>query len=289
MGLFNHHNNNANTTADPAVPNDPTYNAGAGSTQGNFRRDVEGGAGGALAAHEYEKHHGGGPGLATGGAAGGFAAHEYNKHHHQNAANVDPAANTGAGYGAATTGQSYDPAFSNQNNLGTGPTAAATTYGGTSNDPNLNMGTSDPYASGVGAGVAGAGMGAGGGGMAGAGGLGAGGMGTSSGMAPTGRAPGMSSNQPASDLPSLADARKLERSGKMEKTVGTVLCSTTLKEKGLAKEQEAWQIRGQAESIAQAEALESQARAHRGAAVGLGAGQQHLNPSTAQPTSGNTY
>jgi len=281
MGLFNHHNN-VNTTTDPIVSNDPSYNAS--SNQGNFRRDVEGGAGGALAAHEYEKHHGGGPGATTGGAAGTFAAHEYNKHHHNNVNTADPAAGAATGYndpttGYTTAGQSYDPALANQNNLATGTTTAGTGYSGTTN-PIGNTGTTSSYPSGVGAGAAGAGLssantttGLGG-----------------SGIPPTGRTPGMSSNQPVSDLPSLADARKLERSGKMEKTMGTVLCSTTMKEKGLAKEQEAWQIRGQAESIAQAEALESQARAHRGAAVGLGAGSHHLNPSTAPAASGNaTY
>lgn len=158
-------------------------------------------------------------------------------------------------------------------------TTLRTGYGGTTNAIG-NTGATSTYPSGVGAGAAGAGLSS----ANPTTGMGA------SGISPTGRTPGMSSNQPVSDLPSLADARKLERSGKMEKTMGTVLCSTTLKEKGLAKEQEAWQIRGQAESIAQAEALEAQARAHRGAAVGLGAGSHHLNPSTAPAASGNaTY
>ncbi|KAG8992957.1 hypothetical protein FRB90_000822 [Tulasnella sp. 427] len=111
----------------------------------------------------------------------------------------------------------------------------------------------------------------------------------------TGRGPAVGNNQgtgvvggqqSTTAYPSDRQARQLERSGKIEKAIGTVLCSTTMKQKGLEKQAEAANISMQAEHLNEAERLEAQARAMRGNAVGLGAHPNHLNPAGQQP--GNT-
>jgi len=254
MGLFNRtHNGNINT--------DPTSGAAVDPNQGNTRRDVEGGVGGAFLGHEYQKHHGGGtgPGTGTGAVVGGIAAHEYNKHHHNNAT-------TGVATNSAGTSDPTDPTYAGgaypSSGAGAGATglgagAAGVGGGAMANDPMYNTADAGTYGSGVGTSATGAGLGA-------------------------GRTGGMTSNQPtAATVPSMVEARKLERSGKMENMLGTVLCSTTLKEKGLMKEQQAFALRTQAADLNEAELLEAQARERRGHAVGMGAHQDHLNPAGA--------
>jgi len=56
-----------------------------------------------------------------------------------------------------------------------------------------------------------------------------------------------------------------------------VLCSSTLREKGLEKEREAQALKVQAAELRQAEGLESEAAARRERAVAHGAHPSHLN------------
>lgn len=83
------------------------------------------------------------------------------------------------------------------------------------------------------------------------------------------------------------EARHLNRTGKVEKAIGNVLCSTTLKQKGLQKEATAQSMQQQAADVAAAENLEAQAQLHRGHAAGLGAQPNHVVGAGGQgPTTG---
>ncbi|KAF8577160.1 hypothetical protein K439DRAFT_570113 [Ramaria rubella] len=64
--------------------------------------------------------------------------------------------------------------------------------------------------------------------------------------------------------------------GKLEHAAGSLLCSTTLKAKGLEKEREAQALKVQSAELGQAEGLESQAAARRERAVAHGAHPHHL-------------
>jgi len=72
------------------------------------------------------------------------------------------------------------------------------------------------------------------------------------------------------------EARHLNRTGKIEKAVGNVLCSTTLKQKGLQKEATAQSMQQQAQHSAAADNLEAEAALHRGHAAGLDAQPNHV-------------
>jgi hypothetical protein len=73
--------------------------------------------------------------------------------------------------------------------------------------------------------------------------------------------------------------------GKLEHAVGTALCSSTLRAKGLEKEREAQALKVQAAELGQAEGLEAEANARRERAVAHGAHPHNLN---AGATAGNT-
>jgi len=64
--------------------------------------------------------------------------------------------------------------------------------------------------------------------------------------------------------------------GKMEHAAGNILCSSTLKAKGIEKEREAEALKMQARELGAAERLESEAAAHRDRAVAGGAHPHHL-------------
>ncbi|RDB27857.1 hypothetical protein Hypma_002305 [Hypsizygus marmoreus] len=68
--------------------------------------------------------------------------------------------------------------------------------------------------------------------------------------------------------------------GKIERTVGSLIGSESLKAKGLQKEQEANAIKMQGSELAEAERLEREARMRRERAVGHGAHPDNLQPST---------
>ncbi|KIO29468.1 hypothetical protein M407DRAFT_21367 [Tulasnella calospora MUT 4182] len=93
-----------------------------------------------------------------------------------------------------------------------------------------------------------------------------------------GGSPWSAAGQQPSAYPSDREARHLQRSGKIEKAVGTMLCSTTMKQKGLEKQAQGANIAVQSRELAQAENLEAQAKAMRGHAVGMGAHPNHMNP-----------
>jgi len=245
----------------------------------NFRHDVEGGALGGVAGHEYQKHHNGtgGPGAATGTAAGLFGGHEYNKHHNNTNAGYDGTnANQGnlrhdveGGAAGGLAGHEYQKHHDGTGGPGVGTGVAVGALGGHEYNKhhhnNNTNGVTDP-------------------GMAGTNGVGTG-MGTNAGMA-SGAGTGMGMGTTATrgqglpagrndPIATQREARSLMRDGKIEKAVGTVLCSTTLKQKGLQKENNAAALMQQSQNIAVAENLEAQAAMHRGNAVGLGAHPQH--------------
>jgi len=203
-------------------------------------------------------HHGNFRYDAEGVAAGGFAGHEYQKHHNGPGG---PGVGTGAAAGAFA-GHEYNKHHA---------------YG----QQNVNPG---PGMAGVGAG------------SQAQGGMGPAPIDTS--VAPgTGMADGSinsTNNTAGHGLPTggpggieaLKEARQLNRSGKMDKAMGNMLFSTTLKQKGLQKQAVAQNMLAQQEHLAAAENLEAQARLHRGHAAGLGGHPNHISPTTGAPIAG---
>jgi len=74
-----------------------------------------------------------------------------------------------------------------------------------------------------------------------------------------------------SNQPDLAEAKRLEKSAKMEKIIGTLTGNAAKKEDALEKKAEAAAIREQVRHVSNAEELEAQAQRARGVAVGMGA------------------
>ncbi|KAG8886866.1 hypothetical protein FRB98_000892 [Tulasnella sp. 332] len=88
----------------------------------------------------------------------------------------------------------------------------------------------------------------------------------------TGGGMGVSSNQGNNtNMPDLAQAKKLEKSAKIENIIGTLTGNTAKKEEAFEKKAEAAQIREQVRHLSAAEELEAQAQRARGVAVGAGA------------------
>jgi hypothetical protein len=73
--------------------------------------------------------------------------------------------------------------------------------------------------------------------------------------------------------------------GKLEHAVGTMLCSSTLRAKGIQKEQEAQALKVQAAELSAAERLEQEARVRRERAVAHGADPQILHREHGNPQS----
>jgi len=207
-------------------------------------------------------HHGNFRHDAEGAAAGGFAGHEYQEHH---AGTGGPGVGTGAAAGAFA-GHEYNKHHA---------------YG----QQNINT------AVGADSGMAGVGAGS----------RANGGMGPA--PIDTSVAPGNASgiygpsvnsadnttgHGPLAGIEAQKEARQLNRSGKMEKAMGTMLFSTTMKQKGLQKQAVAQNMLAQQEHLAAAENLEAQARLHRGHAAGLGAHPNHISPSSGGPIAGGT-
>jgi len=92
---------------------------------------------------------------------------------------------------------------------------------------------------------------------------------------------GVGSNQPdsAGTMPDLNQAKKLDRSGKLDKVVGTLTGSTKLKQEGLQKRADAAAIRQQTQHLNVAQDLEAQAQMRRAHAVGLGAHPKNVAAS----------
>ncbi|WVQ99847.1 hypothetical protein IAU59_006990 [Kwoniella sp. CBS 9459] len=80
--------------------------------------------------------------------------------------------------------------------------------------------------------------------------------------------------------PSVKEAHKLERKGKMESTVGSLLCNSSLKHKSEAHLAQADHMRMQASELSEAERLEHEAGMRRQRAVGLGADPVHAQGVT---------
>jgi len=259
-----------------------------GEHQGRFKNTAEGAGVGGVAGHEWEKHHGGtGPGAGTGAAAGGFVGNEYNRHH--------------AGAGATAGGQgAYDDTTVGYDRNGTDRatgehqgrfknTAEGAAAGGVAgHEWEKHRGGGGP----------GAGTGVAAGGLAGNeynrhhAGAGAGrgpavasnqpatapGMGAdTAGLGTAGGPHSAGANQPAA-VPTQREARHLERTGKIEKAIGSVICSTSLQERGLEKQAQASNISGQHQNLSEAQRLEAEAKLRRGQAVGLGAHPDHALP-----------
>lgn len=96
------------------------------------------------------------------------------------------------------------------------------------------------------------------------------GMNTSNGNYATNNAAGPQALS-SHNIQANSEARHLSRSGKIEKAFGNLLCSTTLKQKGLQKQAAGQSMRQQAVHVAAAENLEAEAAMHRGHAAGLNA------------------
>ncbi|OCF30638.1 hypothetical protein I316_07686 [Kwoniella heveanensis BCC8398] len=80
--------------------------------------------------------------------------------------------------------------------------------------------------------------------------------------------------------PSVKAAHKLERKGKMESTMGSLLCNSSLKHKSEAHLAQADHMRMQASELSEAERLEREAGMRRQRAVGLGADPVHAQGVT---------
>lgn len=76
--------------------------------------------------------------------------------------------------------------------------------------------------------------------------------------------------------PSLKTAKKEARTGKIESTVGKVLHSTSMKEKGAVHLENAEALTAQHSSLQEAEGLEAQAKVHRDRAEAHGMAQQTI-------------
>ncbi|WVF72628.1 hypothetical protein IAT40_007446 [Kwoniella sp. CBS 6097] len=102
--------------------------------------------------------------------------------------------------------------------------------------------------------------------------------GAGSGQVNTGPVPlhGVSSGS----APSVKAAHKLERKGKMESTMGSLLCNSSLKHKSEAHLAQADHMRMQASELSEAERLEHEAGLRRQRAVGLGADPIHAHGVT---------
>jgi len=211
-------NNAGYTDQNQGYGNDTSNNANFGNTQsGNARRDLEG--------------------VAAGGAVGAVGVHEYEKHHHQgrdgmgtyqnDPTNVEGDATRGGQYGGAALGSSQYDSSSNQydtNNPTSNQYGSAdpTTAGGTNDfsdsnytsNPNDNTNTGD-YNTGNA--------------------VGSGNYGSSN---TTGRTPGTTSNQNPEK-----DGKHLERSGKVDKIIGTLIGSDKMKEQGRQKQAEGAALR----------------------------------------------
>jgi len=77
--------------------------------------------------------------------------------------------------------------------------------------------------------------------------------------------------QSANNMPDLAQAKKLEKSAKMENFIGTLTGNSAKKEEAFEKKAEAAAIRQQVQHLSAAQELEAQAQRARGVAVGAGA------------------
>ncbi|WRT68237.1 uncharacterized protein IL334_005213 [Kwoniella shivajii] len=80
--------------------------------------------------------------------------------------------------------------------------------------------------------------------------------------------------------PSTKEAIKLEKKGKKEQTIGKVLHSTSMKEKGATHLAQADHMHMQASELSEAERLEHEAGMRRQRAVGLGADPTHAHGHT---------
>jgi len=76
-------------------------------------------------------------------------------------------------------------------------------------------------------------------------------------------------------LPNATDAKKLDRSGKLDKMIGSITGNQRLKEEGLQKRADAAAVRQQTVHLSEAQRLEQEAQMRRGAAVGMGAHPSH--------------
>jgi len=162
--------------------------------------------------------------------------------------------------------------------MGTGHQNSAMPQGGMTQGTGVAPGHVDrdlANQAGSGHGGMGSGTGAGAGaGMAGAG-AGAGMAGSGGGMSGAGTGGGGGGNTQQADLPDLQQAKKLERSGKIDKFMGSITGNTNLKNEGLQKQADAAAVRAQTVHLTEAQRLEQEAQMRRGTAVGLGAHPSH--------------
>ncbi|WWD18922.1 hypothetical protein CI109_103378 [Kwoniella shandongensis] len=218
------------------------YNADGTVSNGHHHPKRDAALAGAAAHHESNTH----PGRNTALAAGTVGGVEHHKNHetvtgHNSTAN--PYAN-----GNATVGNGYGGVNHNGTHTGTTAGTAGTAGAGLGAANGINgHGTAPPP-------VAGAGQ------------------------VNTGPAPlhGVSSGT----TPSIKAAAKLERKGKLESTMGGLLCSSSLKHKSEAHLAQADHLRMQASELSEAERLEHEAGMRRQRAVGLGADPVHASGRT---------
>ncbi|WVQ82054.1 hypothetical protein IAT38_004182 [Cryptococcus sp. DSM 104549] len=207
--------------------------------------------------------------------AGAAAHHESNTHAGRNTA-----------LAAGGVGATQHHRNNNEiNGTSHGPLGHPTGQGVTGTGTSTNM-ASDGYG-----GVGGTGTGTTGGGMTGAG-TGAGvGAGTAAGAGATGTHTGpapLHGVNTTGAAPSAKAANKLDKKSKMESTMGSLLCSSSLKQKSATHHAQADHMRMQASELTQAEKLEHEAGLRRQRAVGLGADPMHATGTTGHGPSAMT-
>lgn len=102
------------------------------------------------------------------------------------------------------------------------------------------------------------------------------GAGAGTGMgAGVGTGTGTGGGMQQASLPNATDAKKLDRSGKLDKMIGSITGNQRLKEEGLQKRADAAAVRQQTMHLSEAQRLEQEAQMRRGAAVGMGAHPSH--------------
>jgi hypothetical protein len=207
-----------------------------------------------------------GPGAVTGGIAGGAAGHgvghtgvgtalgatvgeHHARTHPANDMTTTHHGHTGPGL---MTGGAAGGLVGNQ----MGHTGAGTALGAAAGEHHAHTHPTQPYST-TGGTVPGAGVG------------------TTHGAGMAGTHPGAATHAPGATEKAFV--------GKLEHAAGTVLCSSTLRAKGIEKEREAQALKVQAAELGQAEGLEAEADARRQRAVAHGAHPQHLNAGHVVP------
>ncbi|RSH81414.1 hypothetical protein EHS25_006946 [Saitozyma podzolica] len=253
MGLFK----NRRSVDNGVVGTGPTT-ATTTTTTGTHHPVRDGLLTGAVAHHEANNH----PtrdGLLAGGAVGEIQHHRNEREMaHANAPMTGTATANPYANGNATVGDGYGGVH--HNGVGTGTNGMTSGFG-----TGATTGAATGAGLGAGTGVTGAHTG-----PAPLAGVDAGMAGRNS----------TSTGGTSNSVPTIRQANKLERKGKMEATMGDLFCSSSLRRKSHNHLAQADHLRMQASELTEAERLEQEAGMRRQRAVGLGADPVHASGQT---------